>query len=107
MTFTVLIVSMEQNEEFQESRVHYTLARIESLLKIGDGELLDARGGAPEPLEPSPGSAPAVLLGCLGIKTETYYIEGKKYSLTFFGIYGLTCFELAQKRQVCKARRVV
>ena len=29
-----------------------------------------------------------VLPGCLGINTETYYIEGKKYSLTFFGIYG-------------------
>ena len=35
MTFTVLIVSIEQNEEFQESRVHYTLAGIKSLLKIG------------------------------------------------------------------------
>ena len=34
MTFTVLIVSIEQNEEFQESRVHYTLAEIKSLLKI-------------------------------------------------------------------------
>ena len=28
-----------------------------------------------------------VLPGCLGIKTETYYIEEKKYSLTFFGIW--------------------
>ena len=37
MTFTVLIVSIEQNEEFQESRVHYTLAGIKSLLKIGEG----------------------------------------------------------------------
>ena len=37
MTFTVLTVSMEQNEEFQESRVHYTLAGIKSLLKIGEG----------------------------------------------------------------------
>ena len=35
MTFTVLIVSIEQNEEFKESRVHYTLAGIKSLLKIG------------------------------------------------------------------------
>ena len=41
MTFTVLIVSIEQNEEFQESRVHYTLAGIKSLLKIGGG------GGGP------------------------------------------------------------
>ena len=32
-----------------------------------------------------------VLPDCLVIKTETYYIEGKKYSLTLFGIYGLTC----------------
>ena len=52
-------------------------------------------------VSPSP-----VLSGCLGIKTETYYIDGKKYSLTFVGIYGLT-IELARKRQVCKARRVV
>ena len=37
ITFTVLIVSIEQNEEFQESRVHYTLARIKSQLKIGEG----------------------------------------------------------------------
>ena len=42
MTFTVLIVSIEQNEEFQESRVHYTLAGIKPLLKIGEG--------VPEPL---------------------------------------------------------
>ena len=41
-----------------------------------------------------------VLPGCLGIKTETYYINGKKYFLTFFGIYGLTCIELARKWQV-------
>ena len=53
MTFTVLIASIEQNEEFQESRVHYTLAGIKSLLKIGD-----MRGWVPEPLEPSPGYAP-------------------------------------------------
>ena len=46
MTFTVLIVSIEQNEEFQESRVQYTLAGIKSLLKIGEGGFLDARGGA-------------------------------------------------------------
>ena len=37
MTFTVHIVSIEQNEEFQESRVHYTLVGIKSLLKIGEG----------------------------------------------------------------------
>ena len=42
MTFTVLIVSIEQNEEFQESRVHNTLAGIKPLLKIGEG--------VPEPL---------------------------------------------------------
>ena len=60
MTFTVLIVSIEQNEEFQEWRVHYTLAGIKSLLKIGEaggGGVLGARGGIPEPLEPSPGYA--------------------------------------------------
>ena len=45
MTFTVLIVSIEQNEEFQESRVLYTLAGIKSLLKIGEGGFLGARGG--------------------------------------------------------------
>ena len=50
MTFTVLIVSIEQNEEFQELRVHYTLAGIKSPLKIGEG-------GVPEPMEPSPGYA--------------------------------------------------
>ena len=51
MTFTVLIVSIEQNEEFQESRVHYTLAGIKTLLKIG--------GGVPEPLSGTPpGYAP-------------------------------------------------
>ena len=59
MTFTVLTVSIEQNEEFQESRVHYTLAGIKSLLKIGEGGgFLGARGGVPEPREPSPGYAP-------------------------------------------------
>ena len=41
-----------------------------------------------------------VLPGCVGIKTDTYYIEGKKYSLTFFGMYGLTCVEFAWKQQV-------
>ena len=62
MTFTVLIVSIEQNEEFQESRVHYTLAGIKSLLKIGERGrgFLDARGGVLEPLEPSPGYAPRI-----------------------------------------------
>ena len=30
-----------------------------------------------------------VLPGYVGLKTETYYIKGKKYSLTFFGIYGV------------------
>ena len=58
MTFTLLIVSIEQNEEFQESRVLYTLAGIKSLLKIGEGGFLGARRGVPEPLEPSPGYAP-------------------------------------------------
>ena len=53
MTFTVLIVSIEQNEEFQEWKVQYNLAGIKSLLKIGGGG-----GGFPEPLEPSPGYAP-------------------------------------------------
>ena len=38
------------------------------------------------------------LSGCPGIKTETYYIDGKKYSLTFFGIYGLTCIDRYRAR---------
>ena len=37
MTFIVLIVSIGQNEEFQKLRVHYTLAGIKPLLKIGEG----------------------------------------------------------------------
>ena len=37
MMFTVLIAIIKQNEEFQERRVHYTLAGIKSLLKIGEG----------------------------------------------------------------------
>ena len=62
MTFTVLIVSIEQNEEFQESRVHYTLAGIKSLLKIGKSLLkIGEGGGVPEPLEPSPGYAPDII----------------------------------------------
>ena len=60
MTFTVLIVSIEQNEEFQESRVHYTLAGIKSLLKIGGGGVPWRERGVPEPLEPSPVYAPVV-----------------------------------------------
>ena len=58
MTFTVLIVSIEQNEEFQESRVLYTLAGIKSLLKIGEGRFLGARGGGSGTPGPSPGFAP-------------------------------------------------
>ena len=58
MTFTVPIVSIEQNKEFQESRVHCTLAGIKSLLKIGEGGSLTREGGGSEPLEPSPGYAP-------------------------------------------------
>ena len=49
MTFTVLIVSIEQNGEFQESRVHYTLAGIKSLLKIGEGGSLAREGGSGTP----------------------------------------------------------
>lgn len=54
MTFTVLIVNIEQNEEFQESRVHYTLAGIKSLLKIGEGGggFLGSRGGFRNPWNP-------------------------------------------------------
>ena len=53
MTFTVLTVSIEQNEEFQESRVHYTLAGIKSLLKIGEGgSLAREGGGVSEPWNP-------------------------------------------------------
>ena len=52
ITFTVLIVSIEQNEEFQESRVHYTLARIKSQLKIGRGGVRGARGGFWNPWNP-------------------------------------------------------
>ena len=60
MTFTVLIVSIEQNEEFQEWKVQYNLAGIKSLLKIGGGggPWRERGGGFPEPLEPSPGYAP-------------------------------------------------
>ena len=61
MTFTVLIVSIEQNEEFQEWKVQYNLAGIKSLLKIGGGGgVLGARGwgGVPEHMEPPPGYAP-------------------------------------------------
>ena len=58
LTFTVLIVSIEQNEEFQELRVHYTLAGIKSLLKMEEGGFLGARGGFWNPWEPSPGYAP-------------------------------------------------
>ena len=46
MTFAVLIVSIEQSEEFQESRVHCTLAGIKSLLKIGEGIPWHKRGGS-------------------------------------------------------------
>ena len=56
MTFTVLIVSREQNEELQELRVHYALTGIKSLLKIGEGVPWRERG-VPEPLESSPGYA--------------------------------------------------
>ena len=49
MTFTVLIISIEQNEEFQESRVHYTLAGIQSLLKIGGWVPWHERGGPGNP----------------------------------------------------------
>ena len=52
MTFTVLIVSIEQNEEFQESRVHYTLVGIRSLLKIGEGGSLTQEGGFRNPWNP-------------------------------------------------------
>ena len=61
MTFTVLIVSIEQNEEFQEWKVQYNLTGIKSLLKIGGGgggPWRERGGGFPEPLEPSPGYAP-------------------------------------------------
>ena len=51
MTFTVLIVSIKQNKNIQESRVHYyTLAGIKLLLKL--------ERGVKEPLEPCPGYAP-------------------------------------------------
>ena len=60
MTFTVLIVSIEQNEEFQEWKVQYNLAGIKSLLKIGGGGVLGARGGGGfrNPWNPPPGYAP-------------------------------------------------
>ena len=48
MTFTVLIVSIEQNEEFRESRVHYAVAGIKSLLKTnkrGGSMALEGGGG--------------------------------------------------------------
>ena len=62
MTFSVLIVSIEQNEEFQESRVHYTLAGIKSLLKTGGGGgVVDASGGFRNPWNP-PLATPLKLL---------------------------------------------
>ena len=82
VTFTVLIVSVEQNEEFQESRVHYTLAGMQSLLNIGEGGFLGMRGwgvgggGVPETLEPSPGYAPDWLTGwcwILPMKMNRFY----------------------------------
>ena len=58
MTFAALVVRIEQNEEFQESSgVHYTCWD-KITVKLGEGGFLDARGGVPEPLEPSPGYAP-------------------------------------------------
>ena len=64
MTFTVLIVSKEQNEEFQESRVHYTLAGIKSLLKIGEGGSLAREGGFRNPCNPSPATPLRSLATC-------------------------------------------
>ena len=64
ITFTVLIVSIEQNEEFQESRVHYTLAKIKlAQLKIGErgGGVPWRKRGFLEPLGPSSGYAPVVV----------------------------------------------
>ena len=59
MTFTVLIVSIEHNEEFQEWKVQYNLAGIKSLLKIGGGGggggALGARGGG---VSGTPGTHP-------------------------------------------------
>ena len=54
MTFTVLIVSIEQNEEFQEWKVQYNLAGIKSLLKIGGGggSLAREGGGFRNPWNP-------------------------------------------------------
>ena len=50
MMFTVLIVSVEQNEEFRESSpLHSSWDKI---------TVKNRRGGVPEPLEPSPGYAP-------------------------------------------------
>ena len=54
----------------QESRVHYTLAGIKSPLKRGEGGVLGARGGVPEPLEHFPGDAP-VKLSVIGCNRET------------------------------------
>ena len=71
MTFTVLIVSIEQNEEFQESRVHYTLAGIKSLLKIGGGGGgLGARGGFRNP-GTFPWLRPCRVLAVFILGTET------------------------------------
>ena len=54
MTFTVLIVSIEQNEEFQEWKVQYNLTGIKSLLKIGGGggSLAREGGGFRNPWNP-------------------------------------------------------
>jgi len=52
MTFTVLIVSIEQNEEFQEWRVHDTIIA----KKIGEEGFLGARGGG----SGTPGTLPGL-----------------------------------------------
>ena len=75
MTFTVLIVSIEQNEEFQESRVLYTLAGIKSLLKIGEGGFLGARGGG----SGTPGTLPWLRPCFLFFSIQRCYKEGFWY----------------------------
>ena len=43
------IEALGPDEEFQESRVHYTLAGIKSLVKIGEGGSLRQEGGSGTP----------------------------------------------------------
>ena len=57
MTFTVLIVSIEQNEEFRRSRCPLHSCWDKIIVKNRRGFLGPRGGGVPEPLKPLPGYA--------------------------------------------------